>query len=154
LGKGEAEVVTTPWIARGHSRETTFPHDLTDPAAIATHLTTLAQQVTHDAADAGRTITRVTVKIRTTPFQTRTRQTKLPAPHHRPRNHHPHRPRHPRPPRPHPPRPPHRRGRRIHDAEILNRQCEPHITRPMTMVYMLRRPAPAHHAQTMLRRMR
>ncbi|AQZ61172.1 DNA polymerase IV [[Actinomadura] parvosata subsp. kistnae] len=80
LGKGEAEVVTTPWIARGHSRETTFPHDLTDPAAIATHLATLAQQVAHDAADAGRTITRVTVKIRTTPFQTRTRQTKLPTP--------------------------------------------------------------------------
>ncbi|WP_420895893.1 hypothetical protein [[Actinomadura] parvosata] len=57
-----------------------LPHDLTDPAAIATHLATLAQQVAHDAADAGRTITRVTVKIRTTPFQTRTRQTKLPTP--------------------------------------------------------------------------
>ncbi|MEV4799801.1 DNA polymerase IV [Nonomuraea sp. NPDC049421] len=80
LGKGEAEVVTTPWIARGHSRETTFTHDLTDPHTVAAHLTTLATQVAHDAREAGREITRVTVKIRTTPFQTRTRQTTLKTP--------------------------------------------------------------------------
>ncbi|MEV0825276.1 DNA polymerase IV [Nonomuraea rubra] len=80
LGKGEAEVVTTPWIARGHSRETTFPRDLTDRAELTRHLTALAEHVTQDAADAGREITRVSVKLRTTPFLTRTRQSKLPAP--------------------------------------------------------------------------
>ncbi|TYB70191.1 DNA polymerase IV [Nonomuraea sp. PA05] len=80
LGKGEAEVVTTPWIARGHSRETTFPHDLTDRADLTRHLTALAEHVTHDAAEAGRQITRVSVKVRITPFLTRTRQSKLPAP--------------------------------------------------------------------------
>ncbi|MFC5828581.1 DNA polymerase IV [Nonomuraea insulae] len=80
LGKGEAEVVTTPWIARGHSRETTFQHDLTDRADLAYHVTTLAEQVTQDAREAGREITRVTVKVRTTPFLTRTRQSTLPAP--------------------------------------------------------------------------
>ncbi|GAA2207775.1 DNA polymerase IV [Nonomuraea monospora] len=79
-GKGEAEIVTTPWIARGHSRETTFPHDLTDRTDLTRHLTALAQHVTQDAAEAGRQITRVSVKIRTTPFHTRTRQSKLPAP--------------------------------------------------------------------------
>ncbi|MFI6736453.1 DNA polymerase IV [Nonomuraea sp. NPDC050451] len=80
LGKGEAEVVTTPWIARGHSRETTFQHDLTDETDIAHHVATLAAQVAHDAREAGRDITRVSVKVRFTPFLTRTRQSKLPAP--------------------------------------------------------------------------
>ncbi|SDK65768.1 DNA polymerase IV [Nonomuraea jiangxiensis] len=80
LGKGEAEVVTTPWIARGHSRETTFQHDLTDPADIARHITDLARHVAQDAAEAGREIIRVSVKVRFTPFLTRTRQSKLPAP--------------------------------------------------------------------------
>ncbi|MFG6195215.1 DNA polymerase IV [Nonomuraea sp. JJY05] len=80
LGKGEAEIVTTPWIARGHSRETTFQHDLTDEADIAHHVATLARQVAHDAREAGRDITRVSVKVRFTPFLTRTRQSKLPAP--------------------------------------------------------------------------
>lgn len=80
LGKGETEVVTTPWVARGHSRETTFPHDLTDRADLERHLTALAEQVTRDAVEAGRQIARVSVKVRTTPFLTRTRQSKLPAP--------------------------------------------------------------------------
>ncbi|MGP3957742.1 DNA polymerase IV [Nonomuraea sp. 3N208] len=80
LGKGEAEVVTTPWIARGHSRETTFPHDLTDPAEIAHHVAALAEHVAHDAATEGREAIRVSVKVRFTPFLTRTRQSKLPTP--------------------------------------------------------------------------
>ncbi|MFI7611829.1 DNA polymerase IV [Nonomuraea terrae] len=80
LGKGETEIVTTPWIARGHSRETTFTEDLTAPDDIARHIADLAAHVTHDAAQAGREITRVSVKIRFSPFLTRTRQAKLPAP--------------------------------------------------------------------------
>ncbi|MFC5817914.1 DNA polymerase IV [Nonomuraea harbinensis] len=80
LGKGEAEVVTTPWIPRGHSRETTYREDLTDPAEIAAQISGLARQVTADAAGAGRAIIRVTVKVRFAPFLTRTRQTTLPSP--------------------------------------------------------------------------
>ncbi|MGW0803873.1 DNA polymerase IV [Nonomuraea sp. NPDC002799] len=80
LGKGEAEVVTTPWVARGHSRETTFQHDLTDKAEIARHVAALAGQVAQDAAAADRQVARVSVKVRFTPFRTRTRQSKLPAP--------------------------------------------------------------------------
>ncbi|HEX4816137.1 MAG TPA: DNA polymerase IV [Nonomuraea sp.] len=79
LGKGEAEVVTTPWVARGHSRETTFTRDLTDPDEIARHVTALAEHVAHDAAEAGREIIRVSVKVRFTPFLTRSRQTTLPS---------------------------------------------------------------------------
>ncbi|MGI5272029.1 DNA polymerase IV [Nonomuraea sp. CA-218870] len=80
LGRGEAEVVTAPWIPRGHSRETTFREDLTDPAEIADQVTRLAGHVTADAVEAGRAIVRVTVKVRFTPFLTRTRQTTLPSP--------------------------------------------------------------------------
>ncbi|MFG1703231.1 DNA polymerase IV [Nonomuraea sp. M3C6] len=80
LGKGEAEVVTTPWIARGHSRETTFQRDLTDKTDIAHHIATLADQVAQDAIEADREVTRVSVKVRFTPFLTRTRQSKLPVP--------------------------------------------------------------------------
>ncbi|HLU76031.1 MAG TPA: DNA polymerase IV [Nonomuraea sp.] len=80
LGKGEAEVVTTPWIPRGHSRETTYREDLTDPAEISAQVAELARRVTADAAGAGRAIIRVTVKVRFAPFVTQTRQTTLPAP--------------------------------------------------------------------------
>ncbi|MEU6713440.1 DNA polymerase IV [Nonomuraea sp. NPDC046802] len=80
LGKGETTITTTPWIARGHSRETTFPHDLTNKDDIIHHIATLATQVAHDAATENRQITRVSLKIRYTPFLTRTRQTTLPTP--------------------------------------------------------------------------
>ncbi|NRQ35196.1 DNA polymerase IV [Nonomuraea sp. NN258] len=79
LGKGEAEIVTTPWVARGHSRETTFPRDLTDRAELTGHVADLAGQVAADARAEGREIVRVSVKVRFTPFLTRTRQSKLPA---------------------------------------------------------------------------
>jgi DNA polymerase IV len=79
LGRGETEVVTTPWVARGHGRETTFPRDLTDPAEIAAAVTALAEQVAADARQADRVVIRVTVKVRFTPFLTRTRQSTLPA---------------------------------------------------------------------------
>jgi DNA polymerase-4 len=80
LGKGEAEVVTTPWVPRGHSREITFQQDLTDKGEISAHVAQLATQVAEDAVAAGRTVVRVSVKVRFTPFLTRTRQSKLPAP--------------------------------------------------------------------------
>ncbi|MFI7469383.1 DNA polymerase IV [Nonomuraea sp. NPDC049646] len=80
LGKGEAEVDTTPWVARGHSREITFPRDLTDREAVAGQVADLAGQVARDAVAAGRLCARVTVKVRFTPFLTRTRQCTLPEP--------------------------------------------------------------------------
>ncbi|MET7465191.1 DNA polymerase IV [Nonomuraea sp. NPDC005501] len=80
LGHGESEIVTTPWVPRGHSRETTFPHDLTDASDIAAHVATLAGQVASDAAAENRAAVRVSVKVRFAPFLTRTRQTKLAAP--------------------------------------------------------------------------
>ncbi|GAA2270689.1 DNA polymerase IV [Nonomuraea roseoviolacea subsp. roseoviolacea] len=79
-GRGESEVVTTPWVPRGHSRETTFPRDLTDASDISGQVAALARQVAADAAEAGRAVVRVSVKVRFAPFLTRTRQSRLAAP--------------------------------------------------------------------------
>ncbi|WP_431898030.1 DNA polymerase IV [Nonomuraea sp. bgisy101] len=78
LGKGETTVTTTPWVPRGHSHETTFTRDLTDPAAMREHITALARRLAEETE--GRPVTRVTVKVRHAPFTTHTRQAKLPAP--------------------------------------------------------------------------
>jgi DNA polymerase-4 len=67
-------------VPRGHSREITFQQDLTDKGEISAHVAQLAAQVAEDAVAAGRTVVRVSVKVRFTPFLTRTRQSKLPAP--------------------------------------------------------------------------
>lgn len=79
-GRGESEVSTTPWVPRGHGRETTFPADLTDAREIAARVAALAGQVAREAAAEGRAAVRVTVKVRFAPFLTRTRQSKLPGP--------------------------------------------------------------------------
>lgn len=80
LGKGEASVTDTPWVPRGHSHETTFPRNISDPAIIADHARSFARRLAAEAVDAGRTVVRVTVKVRFVPFITQTRQTKLESP--------------------------------------------------------------------------
>ncbi|MEV0587309.1 DNA polymerase IV [Nonomuraea sp. NPDC050310] len=79
LGKGETTVTDTPWVPRGHSHETTFPRDLTDPGEIAGHVSAFAVRLADEARAAGREIVRVTVKVRLRPFLTLTRQSKLAA---------------------------------------------------------------------------
>ncbi|SEL95864.1 DNA polymerase-4 [Nonomuraea pusilla] len=79
LGRGEAEVSPAPWVARGHGRETTFTEDVADPDEMRGHVAELAARVAGDAAEAGRRVVRVTVKVRFVPFDTRTRQSTLPA---------------------------------------------------------------------------
>ncbi|GAA3308115.1 DNA polymerase IV [Nonomuraea dietziae] len=80
LGKGESTVTTTPWVPRGHSHETTFTQDLTDPAAMRAHVAAMAVRLA--AETEGRPVVRVTVKVRSAPFTTHTRQAKLPEPTH------------------------------------------------------------------------
>ncbi|MEU4702041.1 DNA polymerase IV [Nonomuraea dietziae] len=80
LGKGESTVTTTPWVPRGHSHETTFTQDLTDPAAMRAHIAALAVRLA--AETEGRPVVRITVKVRSAPFTTHTRQAKLPEPTH------------------------------------------------------------------------
>lgn len=74
LGRGEgARVVDdTPWVARGHSRETTYQHDLTEPPQIEAAIRELAAQVLADVAAEGRPVVGLGLKVRYAPFITKT----------------------------------------------------------------------------------
>ncbi|MCK9793467.1 DNA polymerase IV [Isoptericola sp. 4D.3] len=82
LGRGEGSAVVddTPWVARGHSRETTFQRNLTTREAVEDALRVLAAQAHADTAAEGRPVFRVGLKVRYAPFFTRTFSRKLPAP--------------------------------------------------------------------------
>lgn len=79
-GLGPAVVDDSPWIARGHSRETTYQHNLTTPEQVRDAVRALAAQVADDAAREGRPVFRVTLKVRYAPFVTKVVGRKLPEP--------------------------------------------------------------------------
>lgn len=81
LGRGDGSSVVddTPWVARGHGRETTFQQDLTDPADIERAARELIGQVLDDVAAEGRAVVGVGVKVRYAPFLTKTFVHKIPA---------------------------------------------------------------------------
>ncbi len=73
LGRGDgARVVDdTPWVARGHSRETTFQRDLTESIQIEEAVRELAARVLEDIAAEGRPVVGLTLKVRYAPFLTK-----------------------------------------------------------------------------------
>jgi DNA polymerase-4 len=73
LGRGDgARVVDdTPWVARGHSRETTYQRDLTEPAQIEEAVRELVARVLEDVAAEGRPVIGLTLKVRYAPFITK-----------------------------------------------------------------------------------
>ncbi|WP_353826702.1 DNA polymerase IV [Agromyces sp. SYSU T0242] len=74
LGRGEGSRVVddTPWVARGHSRETTFQRDLAEPAEVDAALAELTDRVLADVAAEGRPVVGLTLKVRYAPFTTKT----------------------------------------------------------------------------------
>jgi DNA polymerase-4 len=74
LGRGEGASVVddTPWVARGHGRETTFQENIVDPAAIARAARDLLDQVLDDVAAEGRPVVGLGLKVRYAPFFTKT----------------------------------------------------------------------------------
>ncbi|MFD4179976.1 DNA polymerase IV [Rhodococcus sp. NPDC058514] len=74
LGRGLGDEVVTaePWVARSHSREITFQHNLDDPASVADEVRRLAVLVTEDLRTEQRPAVRVTLKVRYAPFDTHT----------------------------------------------------------------------------------
>jgi DNA polymerase-4 len=80
LGRGEGASVVddSPWVARGHSRETTYQHDLTEPAEIEAALRALVTQVLTDVAAEGRPVIGLTLKVRYAPFFTKTYAKRIP----------------------------------------------------------------------------
>ncbi|GAT72751.1 DNA polymerase IV [Microbacterium hydrocarbonoxydans] len=79
-GRGPAVVDDTPWVARSHSRETTFQQNLTTEAEVEEALRELAGHAFDDCAAESRPVMRVHLKVRYAPFETKTFGRKLPAP--------------------------------------------------------------------------
>ncbi|MER7446563.1 DNA polymerase IV [Microbacterium sp. NPDC097977] len=79
-GLGPRVVDPTPWVARSHSRETTYQQNLTTSEQIREALTELAGHAFDDCAAEGRPVVRVHIKVRYAPFETRTFGHKLDAP--------------------------------------------------------------------------
>jgi DNA polymerase-4 len=82
LGKGigSAVVDDTPWVARGHSRETTYQQNLTSRDQVLDAVHELAEQAFDDTVAEGRPVTRVTLKVRYAPFFTQSKAMKLAKP--------------------------------------------------------------------------
>ena len=82
LGRGAdtSPVDPTPYVPRGHGRETTFQENLTDWDRVADEARRLAAQVLEDVRAEGRRAVRVGMKMRYAPFETRTRSLTLPGP--------------------------------------------------------------------------
>ncbi|NHA68801.1 DNA polymerase IV [Phycicoccus flavus] len=78
-GEGSAEVDDAPWVARSHSRETTYQENLTTPEQVRDAVRVLTAQALEDVAREGRPVQRVGLKIRYAPFFTVNRSRKLPA---------------------------------------------------------------------------
>lgn len=77
-GDGASEVDDTPWVARGHSRETTFQQDLTEPRQVADAVEELVARVLADVTAEGRPVVGLTLKVRYAPFRTTTHAGKMP----------------------------------------------------------------------------
>jgi DNA polymerase-4 len=69
-----------PHVAKGRSKEETFTRDLTDPAEQADAVCRLGREVTESVVAEGRTVTHVSVKVRTSTFWTSNKIRKLPEP--------------------------------------------------------------------------
>jgi DNA polymerase-4 len=81
LGTGEDDgaVSAEPYVPRGQSREHTFQHDLTDPDEIRRETDRIARELVEHLPE-GRSVMRVTVKLRTASFFTSTHRVKLQEP--------------------------------------------------------------------------
>jgi DNA polymerase-4 len=81
LGRGDGSSVVddTPWVARGHGRETTFQQNIVDRAEIEDAARELVRQVLEDVVAEGRPVVGVGIKVRYAPFTTKNLVHKIPA---------------------------------------------------------------------------
>ena len=79
-GRDSSTVASAPYIARSHSREITFQHDLEDWHQVCREVAALARRLAEDVADEQRRAVRVVVKVRYAPFSTNTHGRALAAP--------------------------------------------------------------------------
>lgn len=81
LGRGDGSNVVddTPWVARGHSKETTFQIDIVAPAEIEDAARRLLGEVLAEVAAEHRPVVGLGLKVRYAPFFTKTFTKKIPA---------------------------------------------------------------------------
>ena len=81
LGRGDGSNVVddTPWVARGHSKETTFQADIVDPGEIEAAARHLLEQVLDEVAADDRPVVGLGLKVRYAPFLTKTFTKKIPS---------------------------------------------------------------------------
>ncbi|WP_197060947.1 DNA polymerase IV [Microbacterium mangrovi] len=81
LGRGDGASVVddTPWVARGHGRETTFQQNIVERAEIEDAARELVRQVLEDVVAEGRPVVGVGIKVRYAPFVTKNLVHKIPA---------------------------------------------------------------------------
>ena len=77
-GEGSRVVDDTPWVARGHSRETTYQKDLATSAEIEAAVRELVGRVLEDVAAEARPVIGLTLKVRYVPFITKIFTKKIP----------------------------------------------------------------------------
>ncbi|MET0713735.1 MAG: DNA polymerase IV [Mycetocola sp.] len=77
-GEGVRVVDDTPWVARGHSRETTYQRDLTTSAEVEAAVRDLVDRVLQDVEAEARPVVGVTLKVRYVPFITKIFTKKIP----------------------------------------------------------------------------
>lgn len=71
-GDGSAVVDDTPWVARGHGRETTFQQNIVERSDVESAARELLTQVLAEVAAEGRPVVGVGLKVRYAPFLTKT----------------------------------------------------------------------------------
>ncbi|MET0480526.1 MAG: DNA polymerase IV [Mycetocola sp.] len=77
-GEGARVVDDTPWVSRGHSRETTYQRDLTTSAEVEAAVRDLVDRVLQDVEAEARPVVGVTLKVRYVPFITKIFTKKIP----------------------------------------------------------------------------
>ena len=79
-GGDRSPVTATPWVPRGHGRETTFQENLRDWSVVAAEVRVLATRVFDEIVADGRPAVRVGLKVRYAPFEAHTTSLALPGP--------------------------------------------------------------------------
>jgi DNA polymerase IV len=79
-GGDRSPVTATPWVPRGHGRETTFQQNLRDWSVVAQEVHALSARVREDVVVEGRPAIRVGLKVRYAPFESHTTSRALPEP--------------------------------------------------------------------------
>jgi DNA polymerase-4 len=75
-----SRVTSEPYVPRGHGREETFQHNITDWEQVRAEIGRISLRVADDVRDEGRPAIRIIVKIRFAPFFTHTHGRTLPEP--------------------------------------------------------------------------